>query len=495
MRLLLATLAATLAFASSATARPNIVVFLTDDQEDTGSTEYMPQVLSLLAQNGVTFKNSFVNSPLCAPSRASFLTGQAAHNHGIRANSPVDGGGWEGFKSKEVNTLPVWLKAAGYKTALIGKYLNRYGQQSTFGAWLAWLGSLINVEFPETVVGNARDWVPPGWDLWYAFTGTRVRYYDYWINDNGEILSFDHRPSDYSTDVLKERAVRFIQDQSTTSTPFFMLVAPKAAHSQGKRAIPADKYEQALKDVHLPQRSSFNERNMDAKSMKPPLISDEAKQELELSYRASLQSMLSVDDLVAAVVDALKRADKLDDTVIIYTSDNGFLFGDHRMIGKTSAYEGSIRVPLIVRGPNIPQNEKREQLVNNLDVVATIVDLAHAAPTIALDGRSFTKLCEDANAPWRSALLIESSINRFQQPLERFTAVRSVNAKYVKYDDGFEELFDLRADPNELTNEVDNPRFEDTLTDLRRTQSALRTCGGDGCWISPPASGNNDAPH
>ena len=103
---------------------------------------------------------------LCAPSRTSFLTGQAAHNHGIKANSPLDQGGWEAFKDKEDNALPVWLKAAGYKTALIGKYLNRYGQQSAYGEWLSWLGGLINVDFKGTTVGNPRDWVPPGWDLW-----------------------------------------------------------------------------------------------------------------------------------------------------------------------------------------------------------------------------------------------------------------------------------------------------------------------------------------
>ena len=107
---------------------------MTDDQDDTGSMAYMPKTLSLIAEHGVTFKNSFVNLPLCGPSRASFLTGQAAHNHGIRANSPLDAGGWEAFKSKEANALPVWLQAAGYKTALIGKYLNRYGQQGLYGA-------------------------------------------------------------------------------------------------------------------------------------------------------------------------------------------------------------------------------------------------------------------------------------------------------------------------------------------------------------------------
>ena len=233
--------------ATASLAAPNIVVIMTDDQDDTGSMAYMPKTLSLIAERGVTFKNSFVNLPLCGPSRASFLTGQAAHNHGIRANSPLDAGGWEAFKSKEANALPVWLQAAGYKTALVGKYLNRYGQQGLYGAWLGWFGSLINVEFKGPTIGNPRDWVPPGWNLWYAFSGTRPKYYDYSINDNGKMLSFGGAPSDYSTDVLRERAVRFIQDQSASPAPFFLYVAPKSVHAEGPRAIPSPQYKDVLK--------------------------------------------------------------------------------------------------------------------------------------------------------------------------------------------------------------------------------------------------------
>ena len=151
-----------LASTSAPQAAPNIVVIMTDDQEDTGSMAYMPKTHALLAEKGVTFANSFVNLPLCAPSRASFFTGQSAHNTGIKANNPVDGGGWGGFKDKEKNALPVWLKKAGYRTALIGKYLNRYGQESTFGSLLSWAGSYLNTSFTGPNIGNPEDWVPPG---------------------------------------------------------------------------------------------------------------------------------------------------------------------------------------------------------------------------------------------------------------------------------------------------------------------------------------------
>jgi len=144
---------------------------------------------------------------------------------------------------------------------LLGKYLNRYGQQSLLGAWLAWTGKLVNVQLKGATIGNPRDWVPPGWDLWYAFTGTHPRYYDYSINNNGAILEFGDQPRDYSTDVLKQRAINFIESQSGSSKSFFMLVATKAVHNQGRRAIPAPLYADAFKEIKLPKGPSFNEKN------------------------------------------------------------------------------------------------------------------------------------------------------------------------------------------------------------------------------------------
>jgi arylsulfatase A-like enzyme len=309
-----------------------------------------------------------------------------------------------------------------------------------------------------------------------------VRYYDYMINENDRILDFDHRPEDYSTDVLKDRAIHFIKDQSASHDPFFLFIAPKAAHAQGPRAIPAPKYEQALNEVHLPESPAFNEKDLRHKALNSPNVGIKTKEDLEKSYRAELQSLQSVDDLVAAVGDALKETGKLDNTVIIYTSDNGFLFGDHRLIGKSAAYEGSIKVPLLMRGPGIAENEAREQLVNNLDLVATIVDLAGAKPGAAQDGKSLSPLFAAAAAPWRSALLIESPVNRFERKTNRFTGVRTPTKKYVKYEGGFEELFDLAADPHELNNAAEDPAYSADLSALRAMHDKLKVCAGDGCW-------------
>jgi len=276
---------------------------MTDDQEDTGSMGYMPKTHALLAEKGLTFENSFVNLPLCAPSRASFLSGQSAHNTGIKANNPVYGGGWGAFKDKEKNALPVWLKKAGYKTALIGKYINRYGQESTFGSLLSWPGSYLNIGFTSPTIGNPEDWVPPGWDLWYAFTGTRARYYDYDINENDKIKTFGSSAGDYSTDVLKARAVRFIKDQSGATDPFFMLVATKAVHAQGKCAIPAPQHADAFKKVSLPFNSAGKKE-----SATKPATGGQSKEDIETCYRAELQSLQSVDDLVPALVGSLQKA-------------------------------------------------------------------------------------------------------------------------------------------------------------------------------------------
>jgi N-acetylglucosamine-6-sulfatase len=162
-----------------------------------------------------------------------------------------------------------------------------------------------------------------------------------------------------------------------------------------------------------------NERNVKRKALEPPRLTEEVKSDLELSYHAELQSLLSVDDLVEDVVKALQDIGKFDNTVIIYTSDNGYLFGEHRLIGKSAPYEEAIRVPLLMRGPGIPRNETRSQLVDNLDVVATIVDLAQAKPDVALDGQSLVPCFTNPDAVAREALLLESTVNRFQNPTKR----------------------------------------------------------------------------
>jgi N-acetylglucosamine-6-sulfatase len=503
-----------LSFAMPAWARPNIVVIMTDDQEDTGSMAYLPKVHALLAERGITFTNSFVNLSLCCPSRVSFLTGQAAHNHGVKSNDAAKGGGWQAFKDKEGNALPVWLKSAGYNTALIGKYINGYGKdkheqthnaasaggpnlegktatQSTVDYCIGLLGKIANIFGKSTAAG--ADWLPAGWDRWFAFN--QVSYYNYRVNDNGTIRKFGKAASDYSTDVLKDRAVQYIKDQSAATTPFFLFVATKTPHGIGEAteeggeeegaATPAPNYAQKFMDVGLPTGPAFNEQDVSDKPRwvrNAPSLDAPAKRRLENIYRAELQSLQSVDDLVEAIVNALQSANKLDDTIIVFTSDNGFMYGDHRLKSKLVAYEGSIRVPLVIRGPGIPENQTRSQLVNNLDLVATIEDLAEATPGLVPDGRSLAPLFAGNDVSWRQALLAEGGDDT-ASATRRFAAVRTASRKYVKYDDGFEELYDLSTDPNELDNKARDAAFASDLAMLRSQYDTLKSCAGVSCWV------------
>ena len=318
--------------------------------------------------------------------------------------------------------------------------------------------------------------MPPGWDLWYAFT--KIGYYDYSINENGKLINFGHQPADYSTDVLNDRAVRFIKDQAGSTAPFFMLITPRAPHKQGEAAIPSPIYAAAFADTKLPMTPAFNEADVSDKPpnvVKRPSLDDAAINHIEASYRAQLKSLQSVDDLVGAVVDELRNAGKLENTVIIYTSDNGFEYGNHRLVGKNSVYEASIKVPLVVKGPGVPQNETRSQLVNNLDVVATIEEIAGLAPGMVPDGHSLTPALLDGKAPWRSAIIVEGGMD--------VSAVRTATRKYVHHGDGFEELYDLVVDPYELENKVHDPSYASNIATLRGIHDELKSCAGSGCWI------------
>jgi arylsulfatase A-like enzyme len=259
-----------------------------------------------------------------------------------------------------------------------------------------------------------------------------------------------------------------------------MLVATKAAHAQGKCAIPAPQDENAFKTVSFPFDIAAKKKGSASDSNS---AHGESKADFEKCYRAELQSLQSVDDLVVSTVDALQSSGKLDDTVIIYTSDNGFLFGQHGSMGKSAPYEEAIRVPLVMRGPGIPANQTRSQLVNNLDLVATIVELAGASPRVVLDGRSLKPLFADVNAPWRSAIAFESPSAHFMSPSGRYTGVRTVTRKYIKFENGKEKLYDLAADPHESKSRAGRKSYAGDLGELRSLNDKLRSCAGETCWV------------
>ena len=434
----------------SPTNRPNILFILTDDL-DYASVFKMPQIRSQLIEEGASFEKAFVSYPVCCPSRATILTGLYAHNHNVRTNEPPEGG-FQKFYSEglEENTIAVRLQEGGYKTAFFGKYLNGYPGD------------------------EASTYIPPGWDEWYGKHRYREHQpYRYKINENGEVVSYDNNTEDYYTDVLSGQATDFVRRSAEDSRPFFMFVAPTAPHGP---ATPAERHKGAFASEEAPRPPSFDEEDV---SDKPTYvsslerISEEEASDIDDYYRERLESMLAVDEMVGSLIQELEAAGKLDNTYIFFTSDNGWEQGEHRLQkGKVRPYEESVRVPLFVRGPGVAPDSKIEKLTLNNDFAPTIAELAGIE--FPGDGRSLAPLLRGGDPPWRSVVLLE----KFDGG--EYKGIRTETHKYVEYDNGKKELYDLEADPYELESlhESADPSL---LGDLKAKLDALKNCSNKGC--------------
>ena len=458
--------------------RPNVLVIETDDQT-VESMKVMSRTQQLLARQGVTFDNSFVSFSLCCPSRATFLTGQYAHNHGVLHNMAPRGGY---YKLDHSNVLPVWLQRAGYYTAHIGKYLNEYG------------------------VRNAAE-VPRGWSEWHGSVDpSTYSFFGYRLNEGGKVTRYcaDRDPACYQTDVYARKAGEIIRRRAPSSQPFFLWLAFVAPHSgapadpddpkstrRGERALPtphpAPRHRNAFRSMPLPQPPSFNEADM---SDKPSflrgrrLLTAADVAAVREMYQQRLESLLAVDEAVSSVVTALRRTGELERTLIIFTSDNGFFHGEHRIKdGKVHLYEPSIRVPLIIRGPGVPRGVHRRQLVANIDLAPTIVAAARANAGRAMDGRSLFPLIRDGGREWGRDLLLESMTTP-----DAYVGIRTRNFLYTQYADGTpedRELYDLRRDPHELESAHRDAARAGIREALAARLRRLVTCKGADCRARP----------
>ncbi len=448
---------------SSARAKPNIVLIVADDL-DAASVELMPKMQAFLAGQGVTFRNAFATSPICCPSRASMLSGQYAHNHGIWSNGRASVSCFETFRSGggESNTIATWLKAAGYRTGLIGKYLNRY---------------------PGLRPDADESYVPPGWDEWvsvFAQDRTSDAYYEYFLNENRQIASYGKTEADYITDVLFEKALAFVR--KGRGEPFFLWLAPNAPHAP---AIAANRHRYAYADRRAPRSPSFNEEDIsDKPSWYQGLerLTAEEVSDLDGFYRGRIETMLAVDDGIEKLVTTLASLGQLDNTYIVFTSDNGFLLGQHRFPrGKAAPYEESIRIPLVVRGPGVAPGATLSQDALNIDLAPTFADLAQATAPAAVDGRSLMPLLSGNAAPaWRQDFLAEHELDD-SDGLPSWSAVRTPAFKYVDYPALAEqEYYDLVEDPFEMSSRsrgLDPSRREQFRARLRQ----LQECRGASC--------------
>jgi N-acetylglucosamine-6-sulfatase len=442
---------------------PSIVFVLTDDL-DMQSMPYMPKALSLIARQGVTFTNSFVATSICAPSRATILTGQFAHNHGILANVAPRGGYDKFYGGGESSTIATWLKAAGYRTILLGKYLNGYPSGSP-------------------------TYVPPGWDDWHAdFNNddgaeTGLEYYDYFITDNGVVTQFGQDPADYLTDVLAQRAVTALK-QVPANQPFFMYLAARAPHVP---AIRAPRHDGLFASLGAPRTPNYDEGDMTGKPdwlREFPPFTPQVEFQIDQLYRDRLGCLQSVDEMIAQIVQELDAEGRLANTYVVLASDNGFLIGPHRFPhGKEAPYEESIRVPLLVRGPGVPAGQTRDALVQNVDYAPTIAEWARAnAPE--LDGRSLAGLLRTGSvADWRSDLLLEHwqvRLKAAETAIPDFVGLRTNDYTYVEYATGEAELYDIHKDSFELSNQYGGAPAT-LLKQLSDRVAALKSCRGAPC--------------
>jgi N-acetylglucosamine-6-sulfatase len=456
--------------AGPAMARPNVVVLMTDDQT-LASLSSMPQTNALLAAPGTLFEQATSTFPLCCPSRATALTGQYAHNHQI-VHNVGDFGGHR--KLSHANTLPVWLQGAGYRTMHVGRYLNGY---------------------------EYADGVPPGWDDWHGAPHSSAFNYSQWrVNENGSLVEYpvDEHPDEYLTDYHGRRASELIEQASPGEQPFYLQVWFVAPHTARPRDAddprglstpsPAPRHRDAFAATPMPRPPSFDEAAVHDKPQavyELPLFDPETVAAIEENWRQEQESLLAVDEAVARIVGTLERTGELANTLIVYTSDNGYLHGEQRIkAGKVWHYEPSSRVPLIMRGPGVPAGLRDPRPVANIDVAPTIVDAADAQPQRVLDGRSLFGLMADPGVWWGRDILLENG--RGANDVPPYRAIRTGRFVYAQHlYTGEYELYDLALDPYQLNNLDGVIRYAGVQRDLARRLRLLRSCAGRGCQKAP----------
>jgi N-acetylglucosamine-6-sulfatase len=464
----------------AAAARPNFLVILTDDQDLTlGSLDHMPRTRDLIARQGMTFSNYFVPLSLCCPSRATILTGLYPHNHKVYTNFPPDGG-FERFDElgHEEATLATALHGAGYRTALIGKYLNGYPN------------------------GRDKSWVPPGWDEWASpVGGSPYAAYRFTLNENGRTVKYGSTTDDYMMDVLAGKATAFVRGAARSGQPFFLFLSTFAPH---KPATPARRHVNLLPGLKAPRTPSFNEADVSDKPDRIralPRLTPAQINTIDVVYRKQMLSLQAVDEAVAALVKTLQETGALANTYIVFTSDNGFHMGQHRLEpGKYTAYETDIHVPLLIRGPGVQANSRAAALASSVDLAPTLAELADVKLPADSDGRSLVPLLRGQSPEsWRQMVLLEQfafpvSPPRASQTLEPLdpqdekaagdylahVGLRTVNFKVVAYENGEREVYDLRNDPDELVN-LRSRVGKDWLARLSQMAKTLGKCAGATC--------------
>jgi arylsulfatase A-like enzyme len=512
--------------------RPSFVVIQTDDQTlEQLYASYgpagvpiaaMPNTLSLIADRGVTFNRYYTPYSLCAPSRTSLLTGRYAHNNNVRGNVSPNGG-YPGFASRAADThnIATWLQGAGYRTIHVGKFLNGYGEKPY----------------------SSPTEEPPGWSSWRTVLNSDSDhyYYGYELNSNGVVegpfgdsgswetreygerddfgcplAPLNGKPCYYETDTLSRIAAEELNAAGETS-PFYLQLDYTAPHGDFRRPAGPEaptRYYNTFAGAPLPdgRGEGFNEGNVNDKPRfirEAPYLSATETHTYRVYYDNALASLKAVDDGVKQLVETLGALHRLSNTYIIFTSDNGFFYGQHRLVGgKFLAYEPSTHLPLLMRGPGIKPGTETGELASTIDIAPTILELAEVEPDKSIDGRSLYPFAHDPSLRTRRPLLFESFVqtNDVEEdggnlpatasarratgkgatasivaPPKNYYGIRLGPYKYIEWPDGEKELYDINKDPYELVNRVREPNFFPIRAFLHRELERLETCVGSVC--------------
>lgn len=435
--------------------RPNVVMIMVDDARYDDMAA-LPQTRALLGgTNGATYTNAYVSTPLCCPSRATLLTGQYSHNHGVWDNFGPNGGG---DALADSNTLPVWLQRGGYQTSMIGKYLNGLGQEG-------------EIDDPT--------YIPPGWSRWAALThGTTAAYVEEDLSvgestpDAPGTGTMVHRDN-YQTRELTARAVSRIGTWAPDG-PMFMWLSYFAPHGDSTLhgpAIPVPPEYDGISKAGLPSSKAFDEADVADKPgwvRKLPRLTQAQKDSIVFQRRERRDALAVVDDGVADVVAALKASGEYDNTVVMFMSDNGVMQGEHRIAGgKRWPYRESARVPLLIRGPGFTSGTHTEP-VSNVDLAPTIADLANVTPGLAVDGMSLL------NQPPADRPILLEYLGHEVDGMPTYSSVIQNGKQYTEYTGGGRELYDLASDPWQQVNRANNPAMAAVRQRLSGVLAGLR---------------------
>ncbi|MGB7588941.1 MAG: sulfatase, partial [Solirubrobacterales bacterium] len=511
------------------------------------ATRAMPNTLDLIANRGMTFNRYYVSYPLCCPSRVSLLTGRYAHNHNVRGNVQPNGGylGFS-FRGAMTHNLATWLQGDGYRTIHVGKFLNGYGDEP---------------------YDNGKT-VPPGWDAWHTVLNvdTNHYYYGYLLNNNGSIDgpygdsgSWETReygvrddigcpfaptnglPCYYETDTLTNIATEEMR-ATPPEKPFYLQLDYTSPHGDFRHPAgpePAPRHYDWFKGAPLPhdRAEGLNEGSVQDKPRfirEAPYLTWEDMHIYRTYYQKQLEALRSVDDGVKLIIDTLGQLNRLRNTYVLFTSDNGFFFGEHRLLGgKFLAYEPATHMPFLIRGPGIKPGSSTGELAANIDIAPTILELAGAEADKSIDGRSMVPFLHDPSLRTRRPILFESFVETSDveangaistsgegdggrpggngstgrasslarsatgspgekahasilAPPKDYEGIRLGPYKYIAWPDGEKELYDINKDPNELNNLARSPNFYPVRNFLHEQLRRLEDCSGRECQEPAP---------